>query len=88
MTQAYINEASAPKLLPHKFTYVDCLIDLLEKIQKDLAINEQKKKEGRLDECISELECSIHRLELHRINYIINSYVRLGKAIITTSSIY
>jgi len=76
LTQAYLNEIAAPKLLPHKYPLVDCLTELMDKIEAILENNTEKRKNKRVHECISQLESSIHRMELCRLSHIVNAYLR------------
>lgn len=66
MTQALINESAAPKILPHKIHLVECLVDQIEHMESNISKQTDK----------SNIKCTAHRMELYRINYIINTYLR------------
>ncbi|KAI1723288.1 DNA replication complex GINS protein SLD5 [Ditylenchus destructor] len=67
MTQAYVNESVSSKLLPHKFQLVECLVDQIEHMEKN--IEKQRDK--------TQIKCTAHRMELYRIGYVVNSYLRI-----------
>lgn len=66
MTEAFLNESVSPKLLPHKFPYVEALVDQIEGMENNIARETDKTK----------LKITAHRMELYRIAYIVNSYLR------------
>uniref|UniRef100_A0AC34QNP9 DNA replication complex GINS protein SLD5 n=2 Tax=Panagrolaimus sp. JU765 TaxID=591449 RepID=A0AC34QNP9_9BILA len=68
MTQTWINEAAAPKLLPHRFDLVEPLIIVAEDMSNNIS---QMPGERRKN-----IKCTVHEMELHRVAYVINSYVR------------
>ncbi|KAK6015385.1 synthetic lethal mutants of dpb11-1 five, partial [Ostertagia ostertagi] len=66
MRLAWQNEMAAPCLLPHRYDIVECLVDQIEGMEENLA--------GRADK--ASIRISAHRLELHRLTYITNDYMR------------
>lgn len=68
LTQVWTNELLSPALLPHQFELVDCMVEQVEEMNKNISrLSEGEKKE---------LRCAVHKMELLRISYIINSYLR------------
>ena len=68
MTEAWINESASPTLLPHQFDLVDILVDQSEHMTANIArVPEAHRRD---------LKCTVHEMELHRISYVINSYLR------------
>lgn len=61
----WISERNCPVLLPYQGDLVDCLLDQLEHMRQGLA---QLKA--------NDLRASLHRLEVERIQYLINDYLR------------
>lgn len=78
MTQSYVNEISSPILLPHKFTYVDCLVQQMEHMEEIIARQSDK----------TNVKMTAHRMELYRITYIVNAYIRLVRDNITNVIFY
>uniref|UniRef100_A0A7I4YTQ4 DNA replication complex GINS protein SLD5 n=1 Tax=Haemonchus contortus TaxID=6289 RepID=A0A7I4YTQ4_HAECO len=66
MRLAWQNEMAAPCLLPHRYDIVECLVDQIEGMEENLL--------GRTDK--GSIRISAHRLELHRLTYITNDYMR------------
>ncbi|ETN68738.1 hypothetical protein RB195_026500 [Necator americanus] len=66
MRVAWQNEMAAPCLLPHRYDIIECLVDQVEGMEENLA--------GRTDK--ASIRISAHRLELHRLTYITNDYMR------------
>ncbi|CAJ0589374.1 unnamed protein product [Cylicocyclus nassatus] len=66
MRVAWQNEMAAPCLLPHRFDIIECLVDQIEGMEENLS--------GRTDK--TSIRISAHRLELHRLTYITNDYMR------------
>ncbi|WKY10265.1 hypothetical protein Q1695_002538 [Nippostrongylus brasiliensis] len=66
MRLAWQNELAAPCLLPHRFDLVECLLDQIEGMEENLA--------GRTDK--ASIRIAAHRLELHRLTYLTNDYLR------------
>ncbi|ESO09211.1 hypothetical protein HELRODRAFT_73724 [Helobdella robusta] len=62
---AWLNEKFAPELLHHKIEIVDCMLDQLSAMAKNL---EKSRKPN--------IRVSIHELELERIKFILSSYLR------------
>uniref|UniRef100_A0A915P001 DNA replication complex GINS protein SLD5 n=1 Tax=Meloidogyne floridensis TaxID=298350 RepID=A0A915P001_9BILA len=67
LTQAFLNESASPKLLPEKLDLVDKMLLQKNLIERIMERNPNKKS----------LACSLHKMELCRIEYLINSYLRL-----------
>lgn len=68
MTEAWMNESASPTLLPHQFDLVDILVDQSEHMTANIArVPEAHRRD---------LKCTVHEMELHRISYVINSYLR------------
>lgn len=66
MTEVWVNECAAPKLMPHRFDLMECLVDQVEQMESNISTHADTKQ----------LKCAIHRMELHRIRYVINHYLR------------
>ncbi|KAF7633839.1 DNA replication complex GINS protein SLD5 [Meloidogyne graminicola] len=67
LTQAFLNESVSPKLLPEKLDLVDKMLLQKNLIERMMERNPNKKS----------LICSMHKMELCRIEYLINSYLRI-----------
>ncbi|KJH46314.1 synthetic lethal mutants of dpb11-1 five [Dictyocaulus viviparus] len=67
MRLAWQNEMAAPCLLPHRYDIIECLVDQIEGMEENLS---------RRTEKVASLRISAHRLELHRLTYITNDYMR------------
>lgn len=66
MTEAWQAEVSAPVLLPHKYELVDCMIDQIGGMQENLRNDKHKNS----------LKHGVHKMELYRIGFIVNDYIR------------
>lgn len=66
MRLAWQNEMAAPCLMPHRYDIIECLVDQIEGMEENLS--------GRTDK--ASIRISAHRLELHRLTYITNDYMR------------
>ncbi|KAJ1345840.1 hypothetical protein KIN20_000463 [Parelaphostrongylus tenuis] len=66
MRLAWQNEMAAPCLLPHRYDIIECLVDQIEGMEENLARRTEK----------ASFRVSAHRLELHRLTYITNDYMR------------
>lgn len=69
LTRAFLDEAAAPKLLPEKLEMVDKMVFQMASIDKILAASSNKN--GPI--------CAAHRMELYRIEHVVNSYLRSTK---------
>ncbi|KAE9547967.1 hypothetical protein FO519_008819 [Halicephalobus sp. NKZ332] len=68
MTEVWTNECASPTILPHQFDLVDILVDQSEHMTANIArVPEAHRRD---------LKCTVHEMELHRISYVINSYLR------------
>ncbi|VDM57515.1 unnamed protein product [Angiostrongylus costaricensis] len=66
MRLAWQNEMAAPCLLPHRYDIIECLVDQIEGMEENLTRRTEKVS----------FRVSAHRLELHRLTYITNDYMR------------
>ncbi|KAK6109440.1 hypothetical protein QQG55_36005 [Brugia pahangi] len=66
ITIAWQNEICAPRLLPHIETVVDLMIDQLESMEENFS----KCKDH------TSLKIILHKMEVQRLAYIINEYIR------------
>ncbi|KHN77399.1 DNA replication complex GINS protein SLD5 [Toxocara canis] len=66
LTIAWQNEICAPSLLPHGFDLLECMIDQVEGMEENMSRARQK----------NQLKLSLHKMELYRIGYIANDYMR------------
>ncbi|XP_032663391.1 DNA replication complex GINS protein SLD5 [Odontomachus brunneus] len=62
---AWMNEKFAPEILPHQSNLVDCMLQQIAHMEKNIK---------RLDR--SDLRALVHRMEVDRIRYVISSYLR------------
>ncbi|XP_062935533.1 DNA replication complex GINS protein SLD5 isoform X1 [Cynocephalus volans] len=65
LEQAWMNEKFAPELLESKSEIIECVIEQLDHMEE----NVRRAKKG-------DLKVSIHRMEMERIRYVLNSYLR------------
>ncbi|XP_043842745.1 DNA replication complex GINS protein SLD5 isoform X2 [Dromiciops gliroides] len=65
LEQAWLNEKFAPELLENKCEIVECVIEQLDHMEKNL----KRAKKG-------DLKVSIHHMEVERIRYVLSSYLR------------
>jgi len=65
LEEAWINERNAPELLHPRMEMVDCMLEQLKTMEGNLA---------RLSK--GDLRLPVHRMELGRIRFVINSYLR------------
>ncbi|XP_029155506.1 DNA replication complex GINS protein SLD5 [Nylanderia fulva] len=63
---AWMNERFAPEILPHQSDLVDCMLQQIDHMEKNVK---------RLDK--SDLRALAHRMELDRIRYVVSSYLRI-----------
>ena len=68
LTRTYLDESASPKLLPEKLDLVDKLRQQTNEIERIMARNSNKKS----------LAFSTHKLELYRIEFLVNSYLRFS----------
>lgn len=61
----WISERNCPVLLPYQGDLVDCLLDQLEHMRK-----------GLIQLKANDLRAGLHRLEVERIQYLVNDYLR------------
>lgn len=66
LEDAWLNEKQAPELLEPKMEIVECMLDQVATMEGNLA----RLKKG-------DMRIPIHRMELSRIRYMINSYLRI-----------
>uniref|UniRef100_A0A914USW7 DNA replication complex GINS protein SLD5 n=1 Tax=Plectus sambesii TaxID=2011161 RepID=A0A914USW7_9BILA len=66
LTEAWQNEGAAPELLPHRFDVVDSVLSQIEGMDENLRMYGRNKS----------LKHDIHKMELDRIIYLNNSYLR------------
>ncbi|CAJ0929758.1 unnamed protein product, partial [Mesorhabditis belari] len=67
MRTAWHSESVSPCLLQSRLELVHCLVDQIEEMDKNLMTVQDR----------THIKVSLHRLELQRLNYMINSYMRL-----------
>ncbi|KAL3117244.1 hypothetical protein niasHT_007647 [Heterodera trifolii] len=67
LTRAFLDELSAPKLLPEKLEMADKMVAQMGHIDKIIMASSSKNS----------LTCSAHRMELYRTEHIVNSYLRV-----------
>jgi len=65
LEEAWINERNSPELLHPRMEMVDCMLEQLKTMEGNLA---------RLSK--GDLRLPVHRMELQRIRFVINSYLR------------
>jgi len=65
LEEAWINERNSPELLHPRMEMVDCMLEQLKTMEGNLA---------RLSK--GDLRLPVHRMELGRIRFVINSYLR------------
>jgi len=65
LEEAWINERNSPELLQPRMEMVDCMLEQLKTMEGNLA---------RLSK--GDLRLPVHRMELGRIRFVINSYLR------------
>ena len=68
LTQAWLNEEASPKLLTSKYELLEPLVEKIEESEKDFYHRSETEKMG--------LSVVIRRMEINRLMYIINSYLR------------
>ncbi|KAI3383648.1 hypothetical protein SNEBB_009237 [Seison nebaliae] len=68
MKRAWINERMAPELLPYSNTSVDCILQLISSIEKQIGSNTKKYE--------NEFAMGIKQLESQRLHYILSGYLR------------
>uniref|UniRef100_A0A7E4VU95 DNA replication complex GINS protein SLD5 n=1 Tax=Panagrellus redivivus TaxID=6233 RepID=A0A7E4VU95_PANRE len=68
MHEIWLNESAAPKLLTYRSEHVNSLIDQLENMQENIAQRSEAERRS--------MKCTIHALEVQRITYVINDYLR------------
>uniref|UniRef100_A0A0M3I3S6 GINS complex subunit 4 n=1 Tax=Ascaris lumbricoides TaxID=6252 RepID=A0A0M3I3S6_ASCLU len=66
LTIAWQNEVCAPRLLPHRFDLLECIIDQIEGMEENISRTR----------CKNQLKVSLHKMELHRVGYIASHYMR------------
>ncbi|XP_076363056.1 DNA replication complex GINS protein Sld5 isoform X1 [Tachypleus tridentatus] len=66
LEEAWLNEKFAPELLPYKGELVDCMLDQLQHMDQNL----HHVKPG-------DFRIIIHKMELDRIRFVLNSYLRI-----------
>lgn len=66
LEDAWLNEKQSPELLEPKMAIVECMLDQVNTMENNLT----KLKKG-------DLRTPVHRMELSRIRFIINSYLRI-----------
>ncbi|XP_023210503.1 DNA replication complex GINS protein SLD5-like [Centruroides sculpturatus] len=67
LEEVWLNESLAPELLPYESELVDCMLDQVQHMEENL-LKSSKKADFRI---------MIHKMELTRISYIINNYLRI-----------
>ncbi|XP_032872377.1 DNA replication complex GINS protein SLD5 [Amblyraja radiata] len=65
LEEAWLNEKFSPDLLECKSEIVECVMEQLDHMEKNL----QRAKKG-------DLKITVHRMEMERIRYILSSYLR------------
>ncbi|TKR88539.1 hypothetical protein L596_012765 [Steinernema carpocapsae] len=68
MNEIWLNENASPTLLPHRSEIVEALLSCIRDMQENFANNRDKPE--------YQLMIQIHQLEVHRITYLVNDYVR------------
>ena len=66
LEDAWLNEKHAPELLESKMEIVECMLDQVKTMEENLA----KVKKG-------DIRVPVHRMEIQRIKFMANSYLRL-----------
>jgi len=66
LEDAWLNEKHAPELLESRMEIVECMLDQVKTMEDNLL----KLKKG-------DLRAPVHRLEIQRIKFMVNSYLRL-----------
>ena len=66
LEDAWLNEKHAPELLESKIEIVECMLDQVRTMEENLA----KVKKG-------DIRVPVHRMEIQRIKFMVNSYLRL-----------
>ena len=66
LEDAWLNEKHAPELLESKIEIVECMLDQVRTMEENLS----KVKKG-------DIRVPVHRMETQRINFMVNSYLRL-----------
>jgi GINS complex subunit 4 len=66
LKQSWLNEKFAPDLLEHKTAVVECIIDQIKHMERNI-------KSART----GDFRISLHKLEIDRIKYMLHSYLRL-----------
>lgn len=65
LEEAWLNEKFSPDLLECKSEIVECVMEQLDHMEKNL----QRAKKG-------DLKITVHRMEMERIRYVLSSYLR------------
>ncbi|XP_078284952.1 DNA replication complex GINS protein SLD5 isoform X2 [Rhinoraja longicauda] len=65
LEEAWLNEKFSPDLLECKSEVVECVMEQLDHMEKNL----QRAKKG-------DLKITVHRMEMERIRYVLSSYLR------------
>lgn len=66
LEEAWLNEKHAPELLQPKMEIVECMLEQVATMEGNLS----RLKKG-------DMRLSVHRMELQRIRFLVNSYLRL-----------
>ncbi|MFH4983483.1 hypothetical protein AB6A40_010192 [Gnathostoma spinigerum] len=67
LTVAWKDELNAPRILPHRYDVLECIIDQNEGMEENLNRSQRR----------NDLKISIHRFELQRTQFIANEYLRI-----------
>jgi GINS complex subunit 4 len=65
LEEAWMNEKFSPELLPHRSEIVDCVMEQLHEMQRNI---DQAKK--------ADFKVSVHKMEIDRIRFVLSSYLR------------
>ena len=66
LEDAWVNEKHAPELLESKIEIVECMLDQVKTMEENLT----KLQKG-------DIRAPVHRMEIQRIKFMVNSYLRL-----------